>query len=277
MLYRRQPPSPPLSAYVEYFWAFEKAEGRPTLEHVLPDGSFELVINLLEDGRKRFERDDEQRFQVLRRGWLSGVQSSYLIIDNVPVAEMIGAHFRPGGAAAFFGGSAADFRNQVIELDAIWGASCVALREQLIATKGTEAKFGVLESFLGRLLGRQRQAGSRSRRIAWAVEQFCHQPHVTGIARAADTLGISHKHFIDQFRDCVGLTPKVFCRIQRFQRVMGQIQAVRPVDWADVACACGYYDQAHFVHDFRSFTGLNPTAYLRLECPDSRFLNLGRR
>jgi AraC-like DNA-binding protein len=78
---------------------------------------------------------------------------------------------------------------------------------------------------------------------------------------------MSHKHFIDCFRREVGLTPKTFYRIRRFQDVLAGIQSRKAVAWADVACACGYYDQAHFVNDFVAFSGMNPSQYLerRLE------------
>jgi AraC-like DNA-binding protein len=63
----------------------------------------------------------------------------------------------------------------------------------------------------------------------------------------------------------VGLTPKVFSRVLRFQRVLALIRRDRQIDWADVAVASGYYDQAHFIHDFRAFSGMSPTAYLRAD------------
>jgi AraC-like DNA-binding protein len=60
----------------------------------------------------------------------------------------------------------------------------------------------------------------------------------------------------------VGLAPKLFCRVRRFQKVVRMISAGQPVDWAEVALTCGYFDQAHFIHDFRAFSGINPTSYL---------------
>ena len=60
----------------------------------------------------------------------------------------------------------------------------------------------------------------------------------------------------------MGLTPKLFCRIQRFQRVLSELSARRRVEWAEVAQSCGSYDHAHFVHDFQNFSGLNPSTYL---------------
>ncbi|HTA29536.1 MAG TPA: helix-turn-helix domain-containing protein [Candidatus Cybelea sp.] len=97
--------------------------------------------------------------------------------------------------------------------------------------------------------------------------QFVRDPHLRSIAAVSHDLGVSHKQFIEQFRREVGLTPKLFCRIRRFQEVLGLIHTRKTVNWADVACSCGYFDQAHFVNDFLAFAGLNPSAYLdrRLE------------
>ena len=85
---------------------------------------------------------------------------------------------------------------------------------------------------------------------------------MTSIDNVAGELGVSHKHLIQRFRDEVGLTPKRFCRIRRFRSVLSAIQNQHTVDWADLACACGYFDQAHFIREFRDFSGLNPSAYL---------------
>jgi AraC-like DNA-binding protein len=76
-------------------------------------------------------------------------------------------------------------------------------------------------------------------------------------------LGLSHKHFISEFRREVGLTPKLFCRVRRFQQVLAQIHSRACVSWTDVAYNCGYFDQAHFINDFRLFAGVNPSTYLR--------------
>ena len=57
------------------------------------------------------------------------------------------------------------------------------------------------------------------------------------------------------------MTPKLFARVQRFQEVVKTVHPLREVDWADVAAACGYFDQAHFIHDFRAFSGFTPVEY----------------
>jgi len=262
MIFRRHIPAEPLARFIEFFWFYEDLYPNHSREHVLPDGTFELIIDLRETPRKLFDREDWNRFTPFRRGWLSGAHSEYIIIDALPASSMIGAHFRPGGAAAVLGLPANEMCDQVVELDAFWGDDAWDLREQLLAARGSDAKFHLLEKFLLSRLRRNKTNEASQRKISWALERFSADPHALTIRSAAHQLGVSHKHFIEQFRRQVGLTPKLFCRVQRFQHVLSRINSRQMVEWADVACACGYFDQAHFANDFRAFSGLNPTAYL---------------
>ncbi len=77
---------------------------------------------------------------------------------------------------------------------------------------------------------------------------------------------MSDRRFIQLFSQHVGLTPKLFCRVQRFQQVLRNVfstaGADSVIDWPQIALACGYFDQSHFIHDFRAFSGINPTTYV---------------
>jgi AraC-like DNA-binding protein len=262
-------PGSPLGQYVDWFWYYDDWRATHPREHVLPDGTFELIINLHEEPRKLFDRHDPAQYQSFRRGWLSGAQSKYLVIDVLDGSAMIGAHFKPGGAASVLGMPATDLRDRVVELDALWGSSAWDWREQLLAARGPQAKFRVLEALLLERLRRNSAPANGEKRVTWALQRFLEQPHVTRIGAVADKLGVSHKHFIQEFHRQVGLTPKLFCRIRRFQEVLSQINSQATVEWVDLAYDCGYFDQAHFVNDFQAFSGVNPTAYLshRLEYP----------
>jgi AraC-like DNA-binding protein len=74
--------------------------------------------------------------------------------------------------------------------------------------------------------------------------------------------GLSSRRFIQLFTNAVGLTPKQFYRVRRFQDVLHLIEKRKPISWTDIALECGYFDQAHFIHDFRDFCGLTPGKYL---------------
>jgi AraC-like DNA-binding protein len=255
-------PRPPLGQHVAWLWYYDDLRADHDREHVLPDGAFDLIFNLEDRPRKLFDRENADRFNSFKRGWLSGAHAEFLIIDVLRGSTMIGAHFKPGGAARFLGLPASELCRQVVELDALWGSGIWEWRDRLLAATGARAKFGVFEQMLLQRLITARARAEGNRGVAWAIGQFMSEPHLQSIAAVSHDLGVSHKQFIEQFRREVGLTPKLFCRIRRFQEVLGCIHAQKTVNWADIACACGYFDQAHFVKDFSAFAGLNPTAYM---------------
>jgi AraC-like DNA-binding protein len=103
--------------------------------------------------------------------------------------------------------------------------------------------------------------------VGYALGEFHAVPEGRSIAAVTDRTGFSARRFIDLFEREVGLTPKLFCRVRRFQKVLQTIQSGCAIDWAGIALNCGYYDQAHFIHDFRAFSGINPSTYLAAHTP----------
>ena len=98
--------------------------------------------------------------------------------------------------------------------------------------------------------------------VEYAVRNFIAQPATIRIAEVSDKTGFSTRRFIELFKQHVGMTPKLFCRVRRFQKVLRSITSGKPVNWTGVALDGGYFDQAHFIHDFRAFSGINPSKYL---------------
>jgi AraC-like DNA-binding protein len=271
-------PAAPLNQHVAWLWHYADYYPDHDRQFVLPDGSFELIINLENRSRKLFDRQNPANYRSFRRGWISGAHKEYLVIDALPGSSMIGAHFLAGGAAPFLGLPCDEISNSVVELDALWGQRAWEWRDRLLAAKGPQAKLVLLEKLLTDCLTRTRWKNDFHGKINWALNRFIREPHLQKIQSVTDELSISHKHFIEQFRREVGLTPKLFCRVRRFQQVLGRIHSQQTVSWADVAYSCGYFDQAHFVNDFVAFAGLNPTAYLRQQLPgDPNFIRAPRR
>jgi AraC-like DNA-binding protein len=99
--------------------------------------------------------------------------------------------------------------------------------------------------------------------VRYALNEFGRTSHARSVAEVTECVGLSARRFIELFRNQVGLAPKVFCRIRRFQKVLRTVEKQGDVDWTAVALSCGYFDQAHFIHDFRAFSGINPSTYLR--------------
>lgn len=259
MIFATHIPRAPLNQFIEMLWFHEGYSVDHPLERVLPDGSMELIINLRDENRHVFDPGTRRPRQSYRRSWLSGPHSEFIVIDTARNASMIGAHFRPGGANAFFAFPLNELRNSVIDLDGVWNAGAHSLREQLLEAPIASGKLQILEDAL---LARWRVTSNHHRAVAYALGSFMREPEGATIGKTLNAIGLSPRRFIEVFTQQVGMTPKMFCRVRRFQRAIERIQRSPEVNWADVAMECGYYDQAHFINNFKEFCGVTPVDYL---------------
>jgi len=263
-------PQPPLSDFVECFWllapsCFHKTlrkrngEGftQPVKERALPTGTVELVISLKEDKLRVFDRQNTDL--SFRDAMICGPHSEFFVIDSARDVSTLGVHFKPGGAFPFLKLPAGELHNTHVSLDTLWGTKAAELHDRLLEARTAEARFRILEHYL---MAQVRRSLAQHPAVAFALKEFQTVPHERTISEVANQIGLSQRRFIEVFRDEVGLTPKRFCRVQRFQEVLRLIWKEQRVEWVDVALACGYYNQAHFINDFQAFSGLNPTAYV---------------
>jgi AraC-like DNA-binding protein len=270
MIYRRHVPAAPLSAFVEYLWFYDDYVPGHRKEKLLPDGTMELIIDLREHPKHTYDPRTLQPEQAFRKAWLSGMHHDYIVIESSP-GSMMGAHFRPGGAWPFFGAPLSEFTDNVFELECVLGADASGLRDRLLAAPMPAMKFEILEGFL------LQRGGDRlypDRAVHFAIDQMISVPMRLLIRDLAAKVGISQKHLISLFDQRVGMKPKQLDRVLRFQRVIQTLSTAKPkeVDWVAVAIDCGYYDQAHFINDFQSFSGMTPTAYFQRQWEYSNYV-----
>jgi AraC-like DNA-binding protein len=251
-------PRAPLSQFVELFWYYEGIVRPHKRERLLPQGSVELVINLQENHCRVYDRHKQNEFQSFPGALLCGPHSNYFVIDTAGQAEVIGIHFHPGGAFPFFRLPVDELRNQHVGLDDLWGSRAGELRERVLAAPTPRDKVQVLECFL---MEQAIKPLDRHPAVGFALKEF-QRPVLPAVAVVTDRIGLSSRRFIQVFSQQVGLAPKLFCRVQRFQQVLRIVHSGVEADWAEIAVSCGYFDQAHFIHDFKEFSGINPTAYL---------------
>lgn len=225
----------------------------------------ELVLNLKQN---EFRIHDESTPTTSRRysgAMVSGAYSRCFLIDTAAHANIIGVHFRPGGACLFLNLPASEIRDQHVDLDMIWGEHATELRYRLQEAKSTQFRFHLLETALKNHLARGIQ---RHRAVSLAVRALENHPEEWSVRDLAERLGMSQRAFIQAFKEQVGVTPKLFSRLRRFQRALSKLERDESPDWLGLATDCGYFDQSHLIHDFRTFSNLTPTAYARLRSHD---------
>ena len=258
MLFRSYVPRAPLCEFVSVFWLYENYEGEHQRELILPSGTFEMVFNLQEDELRIYSPTEPQEYRRFAGAIVSGPYSGSFMSDTAEERAILGVHFKPGGAAAILGIPAFKFQDLHVDLRAFWGPAVNTLRERLCALNEPADRFHLLEQTLMQRLAANPD-GHSAVRIALDVLIRTHgQAKTRDIASAVD---LSQRRFIELFASEVGLTPKLFGRIQRFQYAVDQSKNAS--DWAQLAIECGYFDQSHLIRDFIAFAGVGPAEYGR--------------
>jgi methylphosphotriester-DNA--protein-cysteine methyltransferase len=239
-------------------WVSEDTSAGGGFERVLPNGCMSLIVNLREDRTRVYDSDGDGTCASFKGSVVAGASSEFVIIDTAELQATAGVAFKAGGAYPFLGLPAGELGETHLSLDTLWGAEAGYLRERLLEADTAEAKFRVLERAL---LSRRVEPADTHPAVRFAVDNFERQP-CRAISAVTSQIGLGERRFVQVFAQQVGLTPKLFCRVQRFQQVLERIADGGPMEWSGVALDCGYYDQPHFIHDFRAFSGINPTTYL---------------
>ena len=259
MRFRSHKPSCPLSDFVENFWLCDGYTPPHLRERILPTGTFELVFNLHDDELRVYTARDPDRCSRLPGMVVAGPYGGYFVTDRAEDASVMGVHFKPGGAFPFLGPAADELLDTHVSLQDIWGRCALEIRERVSAERTAARRFQILQDAL---LSRLVRRSERHPAVLSALDYFRRDPSRAVVGKLARDLGLSNRRFIDVFNFEVGVKPKLFVRILRFQRVLQQVNHVPLVDWAQLALEQGYFDQSHLIRDFVAFSGMSPADYL---------------
>ncbi|HKD73888.1 MAG TPA: DUF6597 domain-containing transcriptional factor, partial [Ktedonobacterales bacterium] len=242
-------PASPLADFIDMFWWYDDYSLPYGRERLLPTGTVELVINLKDETMRIYDRHDLTRYHRFRGPLICGPHARFFHIDAEQQSSIIGIHFKAGGAFPFFGVPIGELQDTHLALETLWGDAAHELRGRLCAAATPEAKFHILEQAL---LRRSSHALTRHPAITYALRVLRDHPQQHTIASVVDDIGLSARRFIQLFSAEVGLTPKLFHRVSRFQAALRHIKTGQRIEWADLAWQYGYWDQAHLIHDFQA-------------------------
>jgi AraC-like DNA-binding protein len=152
-----------------------------------------------------------------------------------------------------------ELRDGWLPVDDVWSRTLDRLRDRMASAGSTGEVLRVLEDELRSRLGSPPPRGLQLvQHTAGRLEASWGD---VPVAALTDDAGVSSNHLATRFKSHVGVTPKRVARIYRFARLILSVDAARPVDWAQLAHAAGYFDQAHMSKEFKDFTGHSPTGY----------------
>lgn len=251
-------PRPPLDGLIDDLYYLE---GTPPYALLMlpPAPSALLIVNLGEPFRIRGGADIEAAsyadgcvVTTPTRAWEFGYPRP---------TRSVGVHFKPWGLAPFLPMPAAELCDRPVTLEQVWDRPAVAaLRDRLAAADGPHEMLTLLEEELVRRLCEAPGLGLVRRTSSIIVATSGAVP-VADLSAAA---GVSSTHLAQRFKELIGVTPKRLARTQRFAATVLAINPAETTDWSGLAGDAGYFDQAHFGHEFREFTGLTPTRYIEV-------------
>jgi AraC-like DNA-binding protein len=261
VIYLEHIPAPPLDRYIRALWYSRNADPRHRLERMLPSGCVQVILNLARDFL--LDCPEGRASRTSPPSLIVGARSHYEIVDTSDMADLIGIVFRPAGFAPFASDAVDLFSNRFISLEDVWGRSALTLRDRLREIPTPAARLRCLEDHLSHTFAARlaQKSPPRHSMVDYALRRFERAPLVSSIRNVAQSTGLSERRFSQVFREQVGFSPKVWTRIQRFQRAVTQLHAGVDLPWAEIALQCGYYDQSHFANEFRAFSGIDATTY----------------
>ncbi len=272
MIYKAYVPAFPLNQFVDVFLYFERVERGHTIDRFLPNGDIEILIDFHDTPQYIYDNHSLKEIQACNHVWASGLRTEPITIPSGNGASMMVIAFKKGMAAPFFPFPMDEIRDSVVDADLIWGREFGELREVLLAEKDVDARFRLVEQFL---LFHFRSKLELNPCVAFAVGEMIERPDVVNIKQMNEKIGFSQKHFTEMFRKQIGVTPKAYLKIMRFQKSVRTIGSSPETDWGSIAVECGFYDQAHFIHDFKHFSGFTPEQYSKIHTNYQNYIPVG--
>jgi AraC-like DNA-binding protein len=261
MRYGELKPTPALQPFVECFWTLEGdgSTGLSPPERILPDGCVELILNF---GDRFFQHGENNQRELQPRHFLVGQMSGPILISPAGRVELLGIRFQPGGTRAFLDLPAHEFTDRVVELGSL---SRKFERELLKACASQTTLARRIAAAGGFLAGQLNKTRHDSHLLALAANIIDYRGLVS-VDELASAAGISNRQLERRFLREVGIGPKLLARIVRFQQIFRAVDQSSSA-WVDVALACGYYDQAHLIRDFKQFARQTPAVLLASQSP----------
>ena len=238
-------PGPPLRPFVRNFWTIER-DGTvvaPRRQRVVPDGCVDILL---------IRRSPAECYKA----YVVGTMTTPIFEDLTARAEYLGIRFAPGGFNHFFGIPARELTDQIVPLESLPASFPSA--EQLAESPDIPTRFAILENSLSQRLPSDRQDPTLEK-VLDTISACRGSVAISQLARIACR---SPRHLRRRFHESVGVGPKTFCRIIRFKNALHMLRHEPSPDLLQVALRAGYYDQAHFIHDFNRFYGASPSAVL---------------
>ncbi|MEZ2334866.1 DUF6597 domain-containing transcriptional factor [Mucilaginibacter sp. RCC_168] len=257
MRYREFSPNSFLKNYVQCYFVCETDTAVLTQDKVFATGFIEIMFNLGTDSPQQLINGDlitQPDVQL----WGQTIQP--FTFTSFGKHTMFGVRFFPHTAACFFNEPIEEFNDQVIDFKDIAGKEAVWLHSKLWEAKSIDRRIELIEKFLLQKLSLSRNKYTRLALVNSIMHDLNQDNFFENMNSVASRYGISSRYLQKIFLNYSGLTPNLFSKIARFQKSI-HLVAGKDSSLTAIAHQCGYFDQSHFIKDFKFFTGSTPSQF----------------
>ena len=255
MEYHESPPPPSASAFLECLWmaAGEPTEGEP--DPIVPDGCAEIILHR----RGWFHQFTATGTLLQPQAFVVGVTTQPMRVVSRGRWETWGIRFRPGGLHALLGLRASLACDRTIPLEEVVGPGSRSFFDRFQNARSRAEAAQMLRAFIESL-----SCDHRDETMTRLSRHTLRTEPPLDVTAMAHLVGISRRQLERRFDEKIGVSPKMFLRIARFQRALALVQE-SSMDHAAIAAATGFFDQSHMISDFRRFSGTTPTRWTNNE------------
>lgn len=245
-----------MAPYIRMYWAMESSSepGQEHIQRIVPSGFSEITF---------YENDVPE--STANQGYLkspsqvSGQKNSFFDLIVSGQTKLFSVVFEPYGISQFFDIPVSELLNQTIPLRFLLGSQIDELEDKIFEAPTTKKKIERVEVFFMKLLANRKSY--RLPRIAGSVKEIDMDAGSGQVPKLASKAYLSRKQYERDFTDIVGISPKQFMRVVRFQRALYIRQTNSEISLTQLACDAGYYDQSHMIADFKQLSGYTPKQY----------------
>ena len=258
MLYRHFRPIPQLAPYIECFWLIEASAESAVARRARMPADSRTTLLLSFAGQTRMIAGENTTHHVGIGGYVLGVHSQSYTLEHDGNTHLIAAQFHPGGFAPFVRDGTDELTEQTTPLDLLWGSTGNLLCEQIYEADSVTEQLALYQNALVKHLAEV----PHQPRIQRALAQIDDAQGDVSVERLATQANLSQKQLERLFERVVGLMPKRYIRLARFQKLVTHLRhRGETASWAALAAQFGYYDHSHLVKDFQAFAGTAPSEF----------------
>jgi AraC-like DNA-binding protein len=253
MHFRREPPSAALSRFVECYWMISDRDKPPRQQKIIPDGYAEIIVHLGDPYRINIQGEWADQSQFL----LAGQLKKYFYLENTGESLVFGIKFKPAAITLLFDIAMSSLTDRVEDFCTFNILGADRWKDAVLAVRDFDQLINASEQFLHeRILICDVDLHPVERSLAHIFSNH----GASSVEALAESAGVGKRQLEIYFKKYVGLSPKFFSRLIRFSRIFQLTHDAKP-NWTEVAYLAGYFDQAHFIKNFKAFTGEEPGRY----------------